>query len=111
MPLSIVDCHLEFGLNGRTSGKFTFEVVENDRFTDGNNQLLVAIVVVNSEEDRIDPLGRPQSGHDTQILGKSLLKHLGCGHGEDCPLCQAVCSIWDAFTGSPVANSGGVDHS
>lgn len=61
-------------MNGRTSGKFTFEVVENDRFTDGNNQLLVAIVVVNSEEDRIDPLGRPQSGHDTQILGKSLCR-------------------------------------
>lgn len=58
MPLSIVDGHLKFGLDGGTPRQFTFEVVEDDRFTDGNNQLLVTVIVVNGKEHRIDALGR-----------------------------------------------------
>ena len=45
-------------MDGRAPREFTFEVVENDRFTDGDDQLLVAIIVINSEEDRIDALSR-----------------------------------------------------
>jgi len=104
MPLSVVHPNAKIDLDGRASVAFViaFLVSERHGFSDRDDQLLIAGVIVNGEQNRVDALGRPQRRHDAQVIGESLLKDLSGGNGENGSLGEPIGLIGSSVDGHAI---------